>query len=151
MASEGEAARPSAMGMSLRVSTLAAALLAATALAPPATAAATCEELANLALEGVSIRSAEFLDSFTIPATTPGGTPTLVPGPFCRVAATAKPVPESTINFEVWLPPAESWNGKFRGEGSGGSAGAISYSAMASGLRLNYATMANDNGHTGSS
>ena len=151
MTTEKETAHSGAVRTGLRASALATVLLGLAALETPAAAAAACEELANLALEGVSIRSAEALDSFTIPATNPGGTPTLVPGPFCRVAATAKPVPESTINFEVWLPPAESWNGKFRGEGSGGSAGSISYSAMAAGLRLNYATMANDNGHIGGS
>jgi feruloyl esterase len=72
-----------------------------------------------------------------------------LPG-FCRVAAFATPTPQSHINFEVWMP-INSWNKRFRGEGSGGSAGSIGYSAMANGLQHFYATMANDNGHSGSS
>src|SRR5260221_70969 len=67
----------------------------------------------------------------------------------CRVAAFATPTPASNINFEGWMPAA-GWNGKFRGEGSGGSAGAIGFGAMVNGLTHNYATMANDNGHIGS-
>lgn len=63
----------------------------------------------------------------------------------------ATPVTGSNINFEVWLPPAGTWNGRFRGEGSGGSAGSINYGAMVDGINRNYASMANDNGHTGSS
>ena len=80
----------------------------------------------------------------------PGGAGT-VSGPFCRVEGIATPVPGSRISFEVWLPPAGAWNGRFRGEGSGGSAGSINYGAMVDGINRNYTSMANDNGHTGSS
>ena len=45
--------------------------------------------------------------------------------------------------------PAATWNGKFEGVGSGGSLGSIGYTALADGLKRGYATMANDNGHTG--
>ena len=69
---------------------------------------------------------------------------------FCRVAATATPTSQSDINFEVWMPPAGTWNGIFRGEGSGGSAGAITFPLMANAIQRDYATMSNDNGHTGS-
>jgi feruloyl esterase len=40
-----------------------------------------------------------------------------------------------------------SWNGDFRGEGSGASAGAISPGPMGEALRAGYATMSTDNGH----
>src|SRR5260370_18539646 len=69
---------------------------------------------------------------------------------FCRVAATAAPTSQSDINFEVWMPPASRWNGIFRGEGSGGSAGAITFPLMANAIQRDYTTMSNDNGHTGS-
>jgi feruloyl esterase len=69
---------------------------------------------------------------------------------FCRVAATATPTSQSDINFEAWMPPTGTWNGIFRGEGSGGSAGAITFPLMANAIQRNYATMSNDNGHTGS-
>jgi len=67
--------------------------------------------------------------------------------PFCRVAGVITPTPDSHIGFEVWLPPASRWNGKFRGEGSGGSAGAISPGPMRDALGSGYATMSTDNGH----
>ena len=52
---------------------------------------------------------------------------------FCRVEATARPTSDSDIKFEVWIPPAEAWNGKFQGVGNGGYQGSISYAAMATG------------------
>ncbi|HCR00237.1 MAG TPA: hypothetical protein DIU48_12505, partial [Acidobacteria bacterium] len=52
-------------------------------------------------------------------------------GAFCRVAGTATPEEGSEINFEVWLPHADAWNGRFQGIGSGGSAGAIRYPQLA--------------------
>jgi feruloyl esterase len=48
------------------------------------------------------------------------------------------------------MPPAGTWNVIFRGEGSGGSAGAITFPLMVNAIQRNYATMSNDNGHTGS-
>jgi feruloyl esterase len=70
---------------------------------------------------------------------------------FCRVAGTAKPAPGSEINFEVWLPHADAWNGRFQGIGSGGSAGAIRYPELAAAVRGGYAAVATDNGHTSNS
>src|SRR5215203_2820139 len=37
---------------------------------------------------------------------------------FCPVAATVRPVADSEIKMEVWLP-SEGWNGKFVGVGNG--------------------------------
>ena len=67
--------------------------------------------------------------------------------PFCRAMGVATPAADSHIGFEVWLPPASTWNGKFRGEGSGGSAGAISPGPMRDALMTGFATMSTDNGH----
>jgi feruloyl esterase len=67
--------------------------------------------------------------------------------PFCRVVGVATPTADSHIGFEVWLPPAPTWNGKFQGEGSGGSAGSISAGAMLEALKAGFATMSTDNGH----
>lgn len=72
---------------------------------------------------------------------------TTVDTPFCRIIGIATPAPDSHIGFEVWLPPADRWNGDFRGEGSGGSAGAISPGPMREALAAGYATMSTDNGH----
>ncbi len=77
-----------------------------------------CGALQGLAVPGVTITSATPVDAGFVP---PGlSSDTSVSGPFCRVIAVASPVPQSTINFEVWLPSSTSWNSKFRGEGSGG-------------------------------
>ena len=72
---------------------------------------------------------------------------TKVDAPFCRIVGVATPTKDSHIGFEVWLPPASAWNGKFQAEGSGGSAGAISPGPMLTALKAGYATMSTDNGH----
>jgi feruloyl esterase len=125
----------------------AAFILAAAATANPA-AAASCASLAGLSLPNVTITAAQSVPAGTFTAAN-GQVFQNLPA-FCRVAAFATPTPQSHINFEVWMP-ASGWNKRFRGEGSGGSAGAIGFSAMVDGLTHNYATMANDNGHIGSS
>jgi feruloyl esterase len=104
--------------------------------------AASCTALASKTIAAnTKIESAEYLaDGGTV------GT-TKVSPPFCRVIGVATPTTDSHIGFEVWLPPASRWNGKFRGEGSGGSAGAISPSPMRDALLGGYATMSTDNGH----
>ena len=43
--------------------------------------------------------------------------------------------------------PLQNWNGKFQGVGNGGTAGRISYRAMALALRRGYATVSTDTGH----
>ena len=70
---------------------------------------------------------------------------------FCRVAGLASPEAGSEIRFEVWLPPAGNWNGRFQGIGSGGSAGAIRYRQLAAAVAGGYAAVATDNGHTSAS
>ena len=70
---------------------------------------------------------------------------------FCRVAGLASPEAGSEIRFEVWLPPADDWNGRFQGIGSGGSAGAIRYRQLAVAVAGGYAAVATDNGHTSTS
>ena len=68
---------------------------------------------------------------------------------FCRVTAVARPAADSEIRLEVWLPAAESWNGKLLGTGNGGYAGALSYSEMETALRQGYAVAGSDTGHSG--
>ena len=69
---------------------------------------------------------------------------TTVDAPFCRVVGTVPP----GINFEVWLPPADKWNGKFNGVGNGALAGGINYPAMRGPLTTGYATASTNGGHT---
>ena len=67
----------------------------------------------------------------------------------CQVQLVLKPSSDSHIEMELWLPPAEKWNGKFMGVGNGGFAGSIQGLAndMPQALRLGYATAGTDTGH----
>src|SRR5258708_39289275 len=106
--------------------------------------AATCEDLAKLALPSVSITTAE---SVPAGAFNPPGSPEIKGMPaFCRVAGSIKPTPDSDIQFEVWMP-SSGWNGKFQGIGNGGFAGSITFGQMAGAVKSGYATAATDTGH----
>src|SRR6476660_9258515 len=114
---------------------------------PSAAAGTACANLASLTIPNVTVNAATAVAAG--PFTTPGAqTPMTLPA-FCRVEATARPTSDSEIKFEVWIPPAEAWNGKFQGVGNGGYQGSISYAAMATALRRGYATASTDTGHTG--
>lgn len=56
------------------------------------------------------------------------------------------PAKGSHINVEIWLPDAESWNGRFLGLGNGGAAGNIYIGGLASSLAANYAVATTDMG-----
>ena len=88
-------------------------------------AATSCAALANLGLpDNTVITSAS---TPQLPFTTPdaplafGGTAT-VDTPFCRVVAVARPVSDSVINIEVWLPTT-GWNERFKGSAAAARAG----------------------------
>jgi feruloyl esterase len=119
-----------------------------------AEAATECAQLTGLQLPNTTITLAENVPAggFKPPAGAGGfGTPpnawAKLP-PFCRVAGTIKPTPDSDIRFEVWMPAA-NWNGKFVGVGNGVWAGSISYFEMVAPLSGGYATAATDDGHQG--
>ncbi len=113
----------------------------------------TCEQLTKLQLGTTHIIGAEmeapgvFLPP-DIKADAPeAGSYKKLPA-FCRVVAEARPTNDSRIAIEVWMP-VRGWNGKFRGQGNGGFAGAIDYRGMAGSVSLGYATAATDAGHKG--
>ena len=115
-----------------------------------------CTTLAGLNLPNTTIAAAEEVaaGAFAPPPTefnlpVPPGLPSPYGNlpPFCRVAGTIAPIPESQIRFEVWLPKV--WNGKFVGVGNGGAAGLIFYPDMAEPLARGYAVAATDTGHSG--
>ena len=113
--------------------------------------AGTCESLASLGLPDTTITSAV---SVTPPYRTdaaPFFPAVEVTVPFCRVAATLTPTPDSNIKIEVWLPLPDSWNGKFEGVGNGGLGGSIITAYMVPGLVRGYVTAATDTGHDNSS
>ena len=109
-----------------------------------ATPVRSCESLANVPLQDVTI---------TVAMTVPAGSFTAANGQtfanmpsFCLVHGVAAPTSESVINFEVWIPIA-NWNGRFNGVGNGGLAGTISYSAMAPVVQQGFAAASTDTGH----
>ena len=109
-------------------------------------AAVTCESLVSLKLPETTITAAQSISgTYSAPN---GQVFTHLPA-FCRVAARLTPTSDSDIGIELWMP-ASSWNGKFEGVGNGGFAGSIEYGALASGLRLGYASVSTDTGHVGS-
>lgn len=113
----------------------ASAVGVATPLAP-----ASCASLQALQLPDTRIVSATEVGG---PAFSPPGAGALNNLPsFCRVVGVTTPA----VRFEVWLP-LTNWNGKFQGVGNGGTAGVISYGAMATALRRGYATASTDTGH----
>jgi len=99
----------------------------------------------------------ESLTSLTIPNVTVTSAASVAVGrgrslelpAFCRVAAVSRPAADSEIQFEVWLPAAEVWNGKFEGTGNGGYSGALDFAAMQKALSEGYATAGSDTGHPG--
>jgi feruloyl esterase len=104
--------------------------------------AASCQALAGKTIaSGITVTTAEY----NAGGATVGRSK--VPVPFCRIAGVAAPTSDSHIGFELWLPPATSWNGKYQQVGSGSSAGSIGTAAMLTPLEAGYATLATDNGH----
>jgi feruloyl esterase len=123
-------------------------------------APSSCEALAKFALPDAAVTLAQSVPAgeFTPPEgfrPGPGDPSAKALGaalkelpPFCRVAATLKPTPDSDIKVEIWMPEA-NWNRKYEAVGNGGWAGSLSYSAMAAALLNGYATSSTDTGHPG--
>jgi feruloyl esterase len=113
--------------------------------------AATCESLAGLKLPDTTITLAQPVAAGAFIPPGASGPPASVKNlpAFCRVAATLKPANGSEIKMEVWLP-LSGWNGKYRGLGNGGFAGAIYYPGLAVAVSAGYASASTDTGHSGS-
>ena len=113
----------------------------------PVAAIPTCSNLTDLFITDTRVTSA---DDVPAGSYTPvgGATPVKVPA-FCRVRVVARPVNDSEIHIELWLPVAAAWNGKFEGTGNGGFSSAMSYGTMAVALTNGYATAGSDTGHEG--
>lgn len=66
----------------------------------------------------------------------------------CEVVVTyTHPGQNDTINITVWLPPAQSWNGRFMGVGGGGWATSSGNYTLAWPASLGFAAVATDGGH----
>lgn len=115
--------------------------------------AVACRALSGRVFEGgTTITSADPVTSGTL-VVSPTVTLTNLP-PFCRVQGASKPTADSSIFFEVWLPAATAWNGKFLSTGEGGFAGTPNYTrngldgGMDEVLRRGYVTAGTDTGHS---
>jgi len=115
-----------------------------------------CEDLASVRLSKTTITASTFIDTppdYFPPRTTgPFGSPAglKVSVPFCRVVGYVEPVRGSHIGFEVWLPPADSWNQRFLAAGNPAFEGAIRYGGLARILEQGYAAASTDTGHVAS-
>jgi len=112
-----------------------------------AAAAPTCQSLAGLRLPQARIQSAVPVAAGDALALWAGGQRQAMPKAYCRVRGLATPVPGSAIGFEVWLPEAKAWNGKFLQAGNGGTAGAVPLGSLLEGVQRGYASAATDSGH----
>jgi Tannase and feruloyl esterase len=110
-----------------------------------ATAAPTCSSLTRLIIPNTAVTSA--VDVSAGAFTPPGAAGSFDLPEFCRVMAVSRPVNDSEIHFELWMPAPADWNRKFEGTGNGGFSGSLSYSMMAEALKRGYATAGSDTGH----
>ncbi|QRW22252.1 feruloyl esterase B [Rhizoctonia solani] len=71
---------------------------------------------------------------------------------FCRFGAEFNTSTDSKFRFEVWMPNADQWNGRFAFVGNGGYAGGVNYPDMGIPLsKYGFAVASTDTGHNGTS
>lgn len=142
------------------LSTLMAAAIPTTAAAQNATPAAStpaltpeaqCRAMTHAVVDDVRIISATWEQPGPGWAPTPAvdNQPVPLPGsdrPFCRVQG----VIEQEIEFELWLPSANDWNGRFLGAGVGGDAGRLNLTDMRRGAGRGFAAASTNTGHRAS-
>jgi hypothetical protein len=114
-------------------------------------AAASCEDLARVALPDTTITLAQSVaaGAFTPPVPSWASAfmrSTPVPVAFCRVGGHIRPTKDSDIKFEVWLP-VSGWTGRYESVGNGGFAGSIRYDSMLNPLLGGSAVASTDDGH----
>ena len=102
-----------------------------------------CEGLTSVTSDSSTITSAQFVAT----ASTISGV--AAPANFCRVQGTAKPTSDSEIKFEVWLPTAAAWSGRFKQNGTGGYAGATPYARLAQDVGDGMVSAGSNMGHDG--
>ena len=107
-----------------------AALIAGPSLVAGPALADTCTDLTKLTPPDATITTATLeTGAFESPKDGIGMT-TKVAETFCRVTGVARSEPTSSIGFELWLPPADKWNGRMLASGGLGTSGAVIYPAM---------------------
>ena len=109
----------------------------------------TCEALKNLKLDHAEVVSAKWVDTGTIQMQL-GNPPQAMSIPVkrhCEISAVSRPTSDSVINFTLWLPAQEDWNGKYLQLGNGGWAGSIQPAELIAPVAQGYAVAATDDGH----
>ncbi len=114
-------------------------------------AAEDCKALTGLHAGGVRVVEATAIDPSSFPEnrwSPPAslGVPAAVSVPFCRVLGSI----HQRMGFELWLPPATTWNSRLLGAGVGGDAGVFNYGDLARGVAAGYASATTDGGHKAS-
>ena len=127
----------------------AAGVASAFLLMPVQAHAGNCETLTGVSLPGnTTITSAQTLSgNLTINAVGATANLTGMP-PFCRIVGVTRPGPNSSVNWEVWMP-ASGWNGRYVQIGGGAIDGSVNVSTLAARVQLGYAAAADDGGSTG--
>src|SRR5438309_1917474 len=84
-----------------------------------------CENLTSIHLDHATVVSAALVEAgpYKKPAGVAFPLPDLAVPRHCEVKGVARPTSDSEINFELWMPPPETWNGKYMQRGNGGWAG----------------------------
>jgi feruloyl esterase len=124
-------------------------LLLAAGFAPGANGGTACEDLTSLAIDNGSVTSSVLVPVGVANAGRGRGAVSETLPAYCRVAVTSKPVSDSEIHVEIWLPSKQLWNRKFEGTGNGGYSSAIEYPTMQNALLKGYAVAGCDTGHSG--
>jgi feruloyl esterase len=108
-----------------------------------------CEALKEIKLDHATVVSAVMQEP--APLKQPPGMPFKVPDVtvprHCEVSGVARPTSDSEIDFALWLPPPDAWNGKYMQRGNGGWAGSIQPVVLVAPLTRGYAVSATDDGH----
>src|SRR5580698_7236358 len=106
-----------------------------------------CGTLTRMKLGHVAITDARTVPAGSASTPMAGEEIPVAKSDYCRVQGTSRPTADSEIRFELWIPSAGAWNGKFEQVGNGGFAGRIPYGSMAQVLSLGYAVAGTDDGH----
>lgn len=109
----------------------------------------TCEALKNLKLDHGEVVSAKWVEAGMIQVQLgfPPKPESLPAKRHCEIKVVSRPTSDSVINFTLWMPPQEDWNGKYLQLGSGGWGGTIQAQELIGPLARGYAVAETDDGH----
>lgn len=135
--------------MKLRMFLINAGGVALLAAAQFAIAKTTCEDLKNLKLDHGEVVSAKWVEAGMIQVQLgfPPKPESFQVKRHCEIAVVSRPTSDSVINFTLWLPSQEDWNGKYLQLGSGGWGGSIPTFELIEPIAQGYAVAATDDGH----